>query len=411
MELDLHAAVLVGVDLLAGGPDDDRRLDAVDLRAAGDARGAQHDRRRDDLEAVRVRGKSRVVVAATAGRVVGLGAPVLDARHEVLGVERVVRVVGERERRTRVEARADALAASDGAPRLLLVEADLGDGPAVARDRVPAGVVVGLEVLVLRALGELREVERGLLEVPVAERRLAAADLLGDVEHQHVVAGLAAADRARLGAEDEARVAGDRREGGHLVDERELLALAALVEVVEDALVLEQPADEVPVRLAVLHAVLARDVGALQAQGEVAAGGVAGALEHLLHDLGRRQVLEDPRVVAVLEQPRPRDDRQAVLDPLLERLGLLEARDEAVHDVVVRLVDGPHHELRLLAHDVGRRDGGLGRDGHLELEELRDTLGALEVEDAYVVAEAVDVERVQCAVGHGRADLGSVSVQ
>ena len=90
VELDLDAAVFVGVDLFARGADDDGCLDTVDGGFGVASRGAEGDVARHAQEAVFV----ALGCAAFGFAHHGLGAGVFDAGEHVLRVEIASRVVG-----------------------------------------------------------------------------------------------------------------------------------------------------------------------------------------------------------------------------------------------------------------------------------------------------------------------------
>ena len=88
--------------------------------------------------------------------------------------------------------------------------------------------------------------------------------------------------------------------------------LSALVlEEIVDAVLLHQPADEVEVGLAVLHAVFELRIRAFVGQLRFEVG-EAAILEHLLDDLGRLLVQEDPAVGRARQQPEPGPQHDAV---------------------------------------------------------------------------------------------------
>ena len=106
-----------------------------------------------------------------------------------------------------------------------------------------------------------------------------------------------------------------------------MLAVGVL-EIVEDPLVLEEPGDEAEGGLLILHAVLARVVGAGQAALEI---GEPQVPEELLGDVGNGFVLKDFAVGLLGEHPEPGDelgvvDGEALLRPrLVDRAGIGEA--------------------------------------------------------------------------------------
>src|SRR5262249_24207089 len=206
VELDLHAAVLVGEDLLAVGADDDGGLGAVDAGPGRPPRRPEGQGRRDALELVAVDDRAGLLRGVRAGHAGGVG----QAGQHVgaVGVEvllqgelvaddevAAVTLAGEHQARQRLLLHADA----DGPPAVPGDLADLGGlGGAAGVDAVvalgeAAGVVVDFQLVVvghlelvghrahgdgrLDRLGRLKMI-RGLLEAVVPERQLARADLL-----------------------------------------------------------------------------------------------------------------------------------------------------------------------------------------------------------------------------------------
>src|SRR5690606_5325083 len=97
-------------------------------------------------------------------------------------------------------------------------------------------------------------------------------------------------------------------------------------------LLLEQPRDEVEVRLVVLHAVLALRVGLLAVVAEVYAERAVGRRgENFLHDRGHRTRLEDPILRRKREEPERRYQLAAVGG---ETIGVAPSGGEAAEDPV-----------------------------------------------------------------------------
>src|SRR6478672_751526 len=140
------------------------------------------------------------------------------------------------------------------------------------------------------------------------------------------------------------------------IDEDELVLAVAVFEVPVDALVFEQPRDEVVVALAVLYAV---DPLAVRPEGLELELGNAVVLEHLLHDVGDGLVLEDAAIRCARQEPEPGIDRRLVREVAATMLPRAEARDEAVEVTlgVVALLDRYRHRL---AEQVFRLEVGLG---------------------------------------------------
>jgi hypothetical protein len=146
-KLDLHATVLVGVDLLAGRTDHDGRLDDLLERVLVPAR-AERDVGRRAREGVGVDGLA-------FARDLGRAAIVLDTRDDVGAVEVLELVIHELETRSRLEPPACAPTFGDerAAPRLL------EPGPGAAA--VDVGALVLAVVLVDMAQLRLDEESLG----------------------------------------------------------------------------------------------------------------------------------------------------------------------------------------------------------------------------------------------------------
>src|SRR5947207_238316 len=112
--------------------------------------------------------------------------------------------------------------------------------------------------------------------------------------------------------------------GGGAVGDDERMLLARLLEAPPNPLFLHQPADEVVVRLAVLYAIIAWLVLALQEELRINAG------EHVFDDFRSALVLKNTRTIAMREQPDRRNQLDAVmfLGPVFA--GQLDAADESM---------------------------------------------------------------------------------
>ena len=404
VEAHLDAAVLVGVDLLAGRADDDGRLDPVED-------GPRRPARRPEGH---VRGHHLEVAAVPVERCAPLGPAVLDPRDQVAAVQLGARVLGQHEGAPRGEARRVALPPAGPARRLQLLEPELRKGAAGLGHRVVPGVLEDLEgggLTVGDAGGGRRpgEPEHGPLEVVVGDDDPRRAHLLGEVEAGHVLPGR---ERAAVGpVRDPVVPAGRGGDGGvlrrHVRDHERVGGLVVLEEVV-DALLLHQPVDEVPVALAVLHAVLAGAVG----PGEprlVAARGLcaprlaakgdaheAGALEDVGEDLRHRAPLEDAAVGAEAHARHGRHQGDHVLAARPASVAVHEAAHHAVDQARLgQRVAGVDCQDGRAADDLARREVVLlAAEGDLEPVRLRERLVPGEANDAQRVLQTVDGEGV-----------------
>ena len=157
----------------------------------------------------------------------------------------------------------------------------------------------------------------------------------------------------------------ERRVARRTVGEHELVAVRALLEEEPDALVLEQPGEEVVVGLVVLDDVRAPLVAPLQDVREL----VPGLGGDLRGDLRHGEVLEAPRVPVPRQQPEPRHD----LGPVGGEAGVAVALADARADAVEVPRAGLHRDRlpEQRAEDV--RGAVHGDQVELEREELRET--------------------------------------
>ena len=337
VELHLHPPVLVRVDLLARRPDDDGRLRALHERLRRRARRpelliARH--RRERARDARATGVGQALVPAEP-QVVGRG------HDEVLPVLVLPRALLQREQvpGPQPPARRRGLRRLELAAEL--VHPDVGVLRAVGRLDVLAGVVVHL-VVARRELPRLglprQQLDAGPLEVVVVVHVHARLDPPRQRPAGDVLAfrprGLLRRDEPDLLVPRRGLVAAGR------VRQHERVVAVGVPDVVGDALLLHQAADEVEVGLAVLHAVRPRAVAAGQLERHVVGRVVA---EHLPQDVRHGLVLEDAAVGRAGEEPEPRPDLGPVAVVPAGGAVLAEARDVAIE--VARRVLGqrqPH---------------------------------------------------------------------
>ena len=134
------------------------------------------------------------------------------------------------------------------------------------------------------------QVGAGAFKIVVAQCHLAGLDLVAHgpaCDHRHL------AQRCLLGAEQCVLVAGHRFVHVGAVGQHQVVLGLAVVEPIEDAFFFHQPADEVEIGLAVLHAVTA-SLERTPGLDRDAAGWVFA--QHLLDDVERRLVLKDAQI-------------------------------------------------------------------------------------------------------------------
>jgi hypothetical protein len=124
-------------------------------------------------------------------------------------------------------------------------------------------------------------------------------------------------------------------------------------EVIIDALLLHQPADEVEIRLAILHAVFPGPVLAAELFREV---GETIVLENLLDDFGHLLFLEDPAVGLARQQPEPGPQRRMVTRKLTHAALVRELADIAVEVTGLALSREVEAHGKKLAHHIVELD-------------------------------------------------------
>ena len=102
------------------------------------------------------------------------------------------------------------------------------------------------------------------------------------------------------------------------VGEHQRVLVVGMLEEIIDAVFLHQPADEIEIRLAILHAIFERR---RRAGGRVAEVGEAAVGEDLLDDVDRRLLREDLAVRGPRQQPEPGPQHELVEIEVLLRSG------------------------------------------------------------------------------------------
>ena len=227
--------------------------------------------------------------------------------------------------------------------------------------------------------------ERAVVDDRVTCHAVGQDDRLGEIERgRHRADGCShgaarPAERARRATERARRPADCPGEPTRQVVEH----LRGRLEEEEDALLGEEPRDEGVVGLLVLHAVVPRLVRARQRPPK----GDARLREHLRHDVDRRFVLKNPRLLAAAKEPHLRDQARAVLDvPVLDAPAQhFELGHDALDDARPA-VDHLHRERDGLAEQGRLQDHGIHR-------RVEDDVKGEEPRDRFRAAEGADHER------------------
>ena len=245
------------------------------------------------------------------------------------------------------------------------------------------------------------QLERRLLEVEVPDRHRGRLDPRPDHRGQHVRRGVARVERPllRLIREADSARGAVRRERGGVIDQCPHAA-AAVIEVARDPGVGEDPRDEGPIGLIVLHDVLPLgEVSGERLHRGLDAARVARIRQHGLDDLGRAKVLEDAVVAAPGREPERRHDGPHVERVTVEHGGpLLHLPDDALELLEEGLVG--EGDLHRLPDNAALRDGGVrGEDLDGELEQLAHRLSKLVAPDLEAARGGV------CGLGEGDGDV------
>ncbi len=264
----------------------------------------------------------------------------------------------------------------------ILVDAHRGVLLAVGLLQVVAGIVVDLVVARRIRAGEhlLRlELDAGALEVVVVvdvdaglnlAREVPLADVFDIGPHQ------------TLGRDErELRIA--RGVLGSRIGQDKSVVAVRVPEVVVDAFFLHQPADEVEVGLAVLHAVGPLAVGLRQLELEVGRSMIA---EHLAENVGDLHLLEDAAVRRARQKPQPRPDDRKVAIVTAQLAAAAEAGDIAVE--VTDAVVGPQQLHRDdLAQNAVEIDVLLAQEVDLVLADAAQLLARVHAVEQQVLAK------------------------
>ena len=262
------------------------------------------------------------------------------------------------------------------------LDADLRVVAAVGLLRVLARIIVDREGR-LRVLG--RDVglgdERGfrLLEVEVVHRVGAGLHFLRQRPASDALGG----ERAARGAVGHAVVTRIRVVRGAGVGQHQRVLAVLVLEEIIDAFVFHQAADEVEIRLAVLHAVVPGGVRAAQRIPEIREALVA---EDLFDDVGHRLALEDAAVRRARQEPQPGHEGRAVAAASAVGRGLHEAADVAVEVARRFAVEQVQADRRVAAdHGVEVQVGVFAGEVHVDLEQPAELLGDRGADDQHLV--------------------------
>ncbi len=216
---------------------------------------------------------------------------------------------------------------------------------ALGLHHVLAGIVVNLVVAALVGPLDQRggpQLDAGPRKIVVVVDVRAGLDLLRAVPAADVID----VGPRQLRRRDERQLAASRRRrvlAGRIGDDQRVVPLG-VPEVVIHALLFHQPADEIQVGLAVLHAVGPLAVAAGQLEDDV---GGAVIREYLLEDVGHGLVLEDPAVRRPREEPQPGpDDRKVAV------VAAHLAAGAETGDVAVEVADAVVPQQHLQGHDL-----------------------------------------------------------
>ena len=354
VELDHDPALLVDLDLLGAAlllGHHQCRLRPVDHRARRQGRRAEGAVAGQELVPPGVGPPA----AAVAGPVALQFEFVKGADQQIFAV--LARGVVPRQRGQAAGKQADGVAVAEAAAvvRLLGLVAHLGIGLALRLVLVFAGIVVELQrsmavfarfVRIARHVGVRRHV------VVVAQLHLAGAEVppgapVLDIFLAHLVAGL-------VGDEIDRRQPRHRLVRRFRIGEDHRVIALRMFEIIVDAVLLHQAADEGEIGFAVLHAIFQLGIVLAGAQLIFAAGEIM-RVEHLLDDLQRGLFMEDAAVGDARQQPQPRPQHDAVGVQILRHPRRLRFDHDAVEMPLLAV-------MRLHRDDAARAQRGVEID-------------------------------------------------
>ena len=333
-KLHLHAPVLLGVDLVARRTHHHRRLRSLDDRLR---RRACRPEPRFDIDGLD--GHRHAVAAAAAGGVLIRDDRMLGPDNHIFRrIEGILRVVGEPELRPRPQP------AAIGARAMVSLEPHLGLGQAQVchlRDAVGCQhlrfrrVVEYLESRMRvgsRLARRLQQRLAWLLEVKIGGRVDAR---LHGLFHRPAIDRIRGGPRAPRLLKPDLVVAGRRLEGGGVIGKHHGVLAVLMLEEIKNPGGLHQPAQEVEIRLPILHAVLERLILAGERQLVIAE---TMPLGDRFEDLLDGFVLKDAAIGRAAQEPEPGLQPQLVAEELprgLRRAGrLLAGADKAGHQAI-----------------------------------------------------------------------------
>ena len=150
--------------------------------------------------------------------------------------------------------------------------------------------------------GAQRRVRR--FEVIVVEDHSSAADLFGSAPFKHERIGGFMGRPHRVFAELEGRGLCNCFVPSAIVDEHHLFDRRFVVEVVVNALFLEQAVDEIEIAFAILDTIIARRIGLRKPELKISRKSVFA--KHVLYDVDNRLFLKDTQIRAASQKPEPR---------------------------------------------------------------------------------------------------------
>src|SRR5216684_2308086 len=308
-ELDFHAAVFIGINLLAGGAYDDSGLRALHNGFGSDALRAIRHGEGDAGEMVGIGflgAGSRTGIAVAHGR--GMG----NFRQKKVAIHVRARVLVQVKFVTGSEGAAVAGASNQVVQGFFFFHADFGGGVAFGflgmNSRVIVDFVFGVAADFSDGLHIGHQGSVGSLEIIVGQSVLARSQLLFGAPVVHNVfmqdGGAGSVVKAHLILDGTVFV--DLR----LVREYQLVSVLIVLKEIEDAVFLHQAGDKVEGGLAILNDVFTLGVAALGAVLKILE---AVVLKNFFDDFGNRFLLEDLAVGSACEEPDPRNNFSSVI--------------------------------------------------------------------------------------------------
>src|SRR5208283_1589816 len=374
-ELNFHSTVFVRVNFLAGGPNDDGGLKALDNRLGSESLRAEGNADRYTRKVVAIGflgiATGTGVAIADGGRMCNFGQKVIAILVAAGMIVQVKFVAGS-------EGAAVAGTGEQVMHGLFFFHADLSKVIAVGFLGVDARIIVdfvfGIAANLIDGLNVGHKRGAGRLEIIIVEGVLAGPKFLLGAPTLHDVFLLKGAAGGVI--ETDLMLDGAVFVDLGFVGEDELMGTLVMLEEIEDSVFLHEAGNKIEGRLTVLDDIFSLGVGGLGAVLKILKTMI---LENFLDDFWNGFLLKDLAIGGASEKPKPGNDFGLVVAEAVVAANGGEAADKAIPETLVG-AGQVYREGHLFADDVLERDGVVfGKEFHGKMEQFRDGFMAAEI--------------------------------